>query len=389
LADLEKRYPRLHADKPVDQLQACLIAIQPQTGAIKAMIGGRDYQSTQFNRCTQALRQPGSVFKPFTYLTAFEQTRHSDAPILPTTRLEDEPFEWAYDNQVWTPANYKKHYMGMVTVREALEFSLNAATARLAHEIGLEPILDMARRMGITSLLPPYPSVVLGAAEVSPLEVAQAFTVLANGGLRTVPLSIKKVFDRGGLPIERNPVQVEQVVSPETAYLVTHLMEGVIDHGTGRGARSRGFTRPAAGKTGTTNDYRDAWFVGFTPELLTVVWVGFDQKRPLDLAGAEAALPIWTTFMKQATAGLPVSSFVPPPGVTLVRIDPLSGGLASPHCPQTIEEAFYTEQEPTTPCPLHEPAEAPAPAATSPDAAAPDRGVAPATHTTSHSDDRF
>ena len=360
VADLEKRYPRLRADKPIDQLQACLIAIQPQTGAIKAMMGGRDYRFTQFNRCTQALRQPGSVFKPFTYLTAFEQTRHGDPHILPTTRIEDEPFDWAFDNQVWSPANYKKHYMGMVSVREALEFSLNAATARLAQQIGLPAILDTARRMGISSPLPPYPSVVLGAAEVTPSEVAQAFSALANSGLRAQPLSIKKVIDRGGLPIERKPVQVEQVVSPDTAYLVTHLMEGVLDYGTGRPARKRGFSRPAAGKTGTTNDYRDAWFVGFTPDLLAVVWVGFDQKRPLNLAGAEAALPIWTEFMKQATASMPATDFAPPPGVSLVKIDPLSGQLATPACPETIEEAFYKGDEPTTPCALHAPpAEAP------------------------------
>ncbi len=353
LSALEKRHPQLHADKPVDQLQACLIAIQPQTGAIRAMVGGRDYHVSQFNRCTQALRQPGSVFKPFTYIAAFEQTRHSEHPILPTTRIEDEPFDWAYDNQVWSPANYKQRYFGEVTVREALEFSLNAATARLAQEIGLDPILDVARRMGIASALPPYPSVVLGAAEVSPFEVAQAFSVLANSGLRAVPLSVKRVFLREGAPIERHPVQVEQAVPADTAYLVTHLMEGVMDAGTGRPARTRGFKRPAAGKTGTTNDYRDAWFVGFTPNLLTVVWVGFDHKRPLNLAGAEAALPIWTDFMKPATETLPTTPFVPPPGVAMARIDPASGLLATAECPRVIEEAFYQGDEPTLPCPLH------------------------------------
>jgi penicillin-binding protein 1B len=353
LTALEKRYPRLRADKPNEQLQGCLIAIQPQTGAIKAMMGGRDYRATQFNRCTQALRQPGSVFKPFTYLAAFEQTRNAAQPILPTTRVEDEPFEWAYDNQVWSPANYKNRYMGAVTVREALEHSLNAATARLARDVGLAPIIEVARRMGINSPLPPYPSVVLGAAEVSPFEVAQAFAALANSGLRTVPLSIKKVFNRSDEPIERNPVQVEQVIPSDTAYLVTHLMEGVLDYGTGHAARQHGFTRPAAGKTGTTNDYGDAWFAGFTPDLLAVVWVGFDHKRSLNLAGAEAALPIWTEFMKQATAGLPLNEFVPPPGITMVRIDPASGQLATPACPETLEEAFYSGQEPVAPCPLH------------------------------------
>jgi penicillin-binding protein 1B len=353
LAELEKQHPRLHADAPAEQLEGCLITIQPHTGAIKAMVGGRDYRSTQFNRCTQALRQPGSVFKPFTYLTAFEQTRHSPQPIRPTTRLDDAPFEWLFDNQVWTPANYKKRYLGEVSVREALELSLNAATARLAHEVGVAPIIETARRMGITSPLPPYPSVVLGSAEVTPFEVAQAFSVLANGGLRAAPLSITRVLDRGDQPIERNPVQLEQVIPADTAYLVTHLMEGVVDVGTAAGARKRGFKRPAAGKTGTTNDYRDAWFVGFTPELLTVVWIGFDHKRAINLAGGEAALPIWTEFMKRATAGLPASPFLPPPGVTMVRIDPASGDLATPHCPQSIEEAFYDGAEPTTPCPLH------------------------------------
>ncbi len=347
LADLERRYPHLQSDRPADQLEACLIAILPQTGEIKAMVGGRDYRLTQFNRCTQGRRQPGSVFKPFTYLAAFEQTRHTDHPILPTTRLEDEPFDWVFDHRVWSPADYENRYRGMVTVRQALEFSLNAATARLAQQVGLPAILDTARRMGISSPLPPYPSVVLGAAEVSPFEIAQAYAALADGGLRAEPLSIKEVLDRGALPVERQPVHVEQAIEPDTAYLVTHLLEGVIDYGTGHSARKLGFTRPAAGKTGTTNDYSDAWFVGFTPELLTVVWVGFDQHQPLYLTGAEAALPIWTDFMRQATAGTPRTTFVPPPNVALVRIDPLSGERATPACPGALREAFYSGDEPT------------------------------------------
>ncbi|MFN8627950.1 MAG: PBP1A family penicillin-binding protein [Candidatus Binatia bacterium] len=353
LTELEKRHPKLRTEKPADALQGCLIVIQPQTGAIKAMVGGRDYRNTQFNRCTQALRQPGSVFKPFTYLAAFEETRHSAQPILPTTRIADEPFAWAYDHQVWTPANYKKRYFGEVTVREALEHSLNAATARLAHEVGIEPIIETAHRLGITSPLPPYPSVVLGAAEVTPFEVAQAFTALANSGLRTTLLAIKKVLDNAGQPIERNPVQVEQVIPADTAYLVTHLMEGVLNYGTAAAARTQGFKRPAAGKTGTTNDFSDAWFAGFTPDLLAVVWVGYDQRRPLNMAGAEAALPIWTDFMKAATAGIPPNPLTPPPGITTAVIDPASGMLATPLCPKTLEEAFYSGTEPTAPCPLH------------------------------------
>ena len=353
LAALEKQYPRLRSNNPRDQLQACLIAVQPQTGAIRAMMGGRGYAATQFNRCTQAQRQPGSVFKPFTFLAAFEQSRHADAPILPTTRIEDQPFRWRFEDKSWTPANYGKKYYGTVTVRQALERSLNAATTRLAHEVGLRPIIDIARRMGIQSKLPPYPSIVLGTAEVAPFEIASAFSVLANSGLRATPLSILEVFDRHGRRVERRPVEIEQVIEPETAYLVTHLMEGVLDRGTAGRARRMGFRRPAAGKTGTTDDYRDAWFVGFTPNLLAVVWVGFDHRTDLKLAGSEAALPIWTEFMKQATAGLPSGGFTAPPGIVTVRIDPVSGQRATPRCPKAIDEAFFRGQEPSAPCPLH------------------------------------
>jgi len=352
LADLERRHRWLRADDPADRLQACLIAVQPQTGAIKAMIGGREYKATQFNRCTQALRQPGSVFKPFTYLAAFEATRLGSLQILPTTILADEPFEWSYPGGVWSPSNYSR-FFGDVTVRTALEHSLNAATARLAQQVGLRPILEIARQMGVESNLPPYPSVVLGAAEVTPFEIAQAYSVLANGGLRADLVSVKNVSDRGGMAIERNPIHVAQVVDPESAYLVTHLLEGVLDHGTAGRARRLGFRRPAAGKTGTTNDYNDAWFVGFTPELLTVVWVGFDRKRSLKLAGGDAAIPMWAEFMKQATKGVPETAFLPPPGIAQVRIDPDSGALATDACPSTILEAYFEDHAPSEACPLH------------------------------------
>jgi len=373
LRELESHHAHLRGDDASGQLQACVIVVQPQTGAIKAMMGGRDYRASQFNRCTQALRQPGSVFKPFTYLAAFETTRNQQRPIRPTTPLDDRPFQWRFDRQVWTPSNYRDRYHGGVTVRKALEQSLNAATARLAYQIGLPPIIEMARRMGVTSPLPQLPALVLGAVEVAPIEVAQAFTVLANGGLRSTLLSVRKVLNRAGQAVDRRPVEVEQAVPADTAFLVTHLLEGVMDAGTGRDARRAGFTRPAAGKTGTTNDYRDAWFAGFTPDLLTVVWVGFDQKRALDLSGADAALPIWTRFMQAATAGQPVARFVPPPSVAVVDIDPASGGAATATCPERRPEAFYATDVPA-PCSLHA-----APAADAPEtegaAAAP--GAAP------------
>src|SRR6185369_3974272 len=255
----------------------------------------------------------------------------------------------------WQPENYHDEYLGPVTVRRALERSLNAATARIAARVGLEAILDVAHRTGIEHPLPPYPSVVLGAAEVTPLEVAQAYAVIANQGLKASVRAAAKVVDRHGQMVERRSIAVERVISPETAYLVTHLMEGVIDRGTGRGVRERGFTRPAAGKTGTTNEARDAWFAGFTPELLGVVWVGFDDNEPLGLSGAEAALPIWTDFMVHAAAGGAPAPFRAPTGVALVRIDPYTGGIATTGCPDTLIEAFRRGQEPTAPCPLHSP----------------------------------
>ncbi|HMA47484.1 MAG TPA: penicillin-binding transpeptidase domain-containing protein [Frankiaceae bacterium] len=342
-------------------MQAALVALRPQTGGVVAMVGGRDYATSQFNRATQARRQPGSVFKPVVFLAAYERAEHDGEPLTARTELLDAPFDWSYDGQVWRPANYGNRYMGVVPARTALEQSLNAATARLAERTGLPAILDTARRAGISSPLPAVPSVVLGAAEVTPFEVAQVYAVLANQGLRADARAVTKVVDRQGQVIERHPLTVERAVSPEAAFLVTYLMEGVLDRGTGHAARVRGFTRPAAGKTGTTNDGRDSWFAGFTPDLVAVVWVGFDDGAPLGMTGAEAALPIWTTFMKTATAASPPADFVPPTGVALVRIDPYTGGIATAHCPETIIEAFPRGREPTAPCPLHSDT-APAPA---------------------------
>jgi penicillin-binding protein 1B len=353
IAELERRYPRL-AQRPAEhRVQAALIALRPQTGAIVAMVGGRDYESTQFNRAAHAHRQPGSIFKPFVFLAAFDAARDAEDPVTPATKVTDEPFEWKYDGGTWKPSNYRDQYFGEVTARRALELSLNAATSRIAARVGLEPILDVARRAGIESPLPPYPSVVLGAVEVTPLEVAQAYAVIANQGLKAAVRGSSKVVDRQGQIIERRPMAVERAVSPEAAYLVTHLMEGVIDYGTARGVREHGFTRPAAGKTGTTNDARDAWFAGFTPELLAVVWVGFDDSEALGLTGADAAVPIWTDFMQRATAAAPPSTFRPPTGVALVRIDPYTGGIATAACPETILEAFWRGQEPIATCPAH------------------------------------
>lgn len=350
LAELERRYPRLRREGA--PLQGCLVAIQPQTGEIKAMVGGRDYQQSQFNRCTQALRQPGSIFKPFTFAAALDHPPGEGVNAV--TWIEDEPFTWTWEGRPWSPRNYGNDYRGRVSVRQALEQSLNAATARLAEQAGLERIRDLAQRMGIRSDLPLYPSLVLGAVEVTPMEVAEAYAVLANQGLRASPLAVRAVVDRQGEILERKPMRAERALDPAVAYVVTHLLEGVLDRGTGGGARGRGFQRRAAGKTGTTNDARDVWFAGFTADLLAVVWVGFDDNSPLGLSGSQAALPIWTEFMKMATRAQPDRGFTPPPGVTLIRIDPLTGGRATAGCKVTFEEAFLEGDGPSEPCPLHD-----------------------------------
>ena len=354
LKELETKYPRLRRSTPEEQLQACLIAIQPQTGAIRAMIGGRDYQTSQFNRVTQAHRQLGSVFKPIVFLTALSREREKkEGKFLPSSRIDDTPFTWSFKGEPWSPGNYNNQYLGSVSLRRVLELSLNAATARLAQEVGLEPIRQTAENVGFVSPLPQYPSMVLGAGEVTPFEVAVAFSTIANQGVRVTPRPIKLISNQQGETVKQYSIEMEQVASPEDTYMVTHLLEGVLDRGTGRATRERGFTYPAAGKTGTTNDYGDAWFVGYTPDLVAVVWVGFDQRQSLGLSGAQAALPIWTNFMKQVTAGQPRAEFIPPPGVTLARIDPQTGLLATDQCPVVIDEAFYDGEEPHQPCSRH------------------------------------
>ncbi|MBI4526083.1 MAG: transpeptidase-transglycosylase, partial [Deltaproteobacteria bacterium] len=354
LKRLEDGYPRLRKRGEEDSLEGAIVVIRPQTGEIKAMVGGRDYQRSQFNRVFQAKRQPGSIFKPFVYLTALAYgSELGGKRFTPVTLVEDSPFTWSYEGQEWQPDNYNGEYWGIVTFRRALERSLNSATARIARDVGIKKVRDVAVRLGIQSPLPVVPSLALGSAEVNPLEVAMAYSTLANNGVSTRPLAVKQVVGHGGRVLEKRDIRVEKVITPELAFMMNHLLKGVLDRGTGRGARIHGFDRPAAGKTGTTNDTKDAWFAGYTPDLLAVVWVGFDNQSKLGLSGSQAALPIWTEFMKRATSGTPVSDFIPPPGIKLVDIDPLSGARATANCPEVIREAFVEGEEPSGSCPLH------------------------------------
>jgi penicillin-binding protein 1B len=348
---LEKQHPRLARKETNDRLEGCLIALEPQSGKIRAMVGGRNYRESQFNRVTQSKRQPGSIFKPITYLAALNETLSGGAlRMFPTSRIDDAPFTWEYGDQSWTPNNYKDRYFGEVTLEFALAESLNAATSRLAYEVGLDRVLEMARKLGFSDL-PPYPSVVLGGIEASPLQIASAYSTIANGGLKLRPFAVTAVVDSNNKVIEGHELKAEQVLSPALAYEMIFMLKQVLDHGTGVGARKAGFRRPAGGKTGTTNDSKDAWFAGFTPNLLAVVWTGFDKKEDLGLTGAQAALPIWTAFMIAATASQPSLDFVPPPDILLAQVDPVGGGLAGPGCGNAIPGVFVKGMEPAQTCP--------------------------------------
>lgn len=333
------------------RLEAALVAVHPRSGAIRAMIGGRDYATSQYNRATDSRRQPGSTFKPIVMLAALGSERVGDAHFLPTSRVMDERLEWRFEGKVWSPSNYEEKFYGEVTVREALEHSLNSATARIAKDIGIRPIRDLAVRLGMDPGLLAFPAIVLGGWEVPLFDLAKVFTVFANGGMGARPLGVKTVTDRAGATLEGNHLEIERIVPATDAYMVTHMLAGVMERGTGAVARRKGFRHPAAGKTGTSNDFRDAWFVGYTPDLLTVVWVGLDRGASMGLAGSEAALPIWTDFMRQALADHPHTSFDVPPGIELRDVDRPTGMLARPGCRgPVVREAFLSGEEPTEYC---------------------------------------
>ena len=350
LKTLESKYPRLKRKEDADRLEAALVAVEPQSGKIRAMVGGRDYHASQFNRVVQSHRQPGSVFKPVTYLAALDETL-SGGPekFLSTSIIDDEPFTWHYGDLSWSPVNYKKRYFGEVPLEFALEESLNSATSRLAHAIGLDRVREMARKLGFGDL-PAYPSIVLGGIEVTPMQVARAYAILANGGLEVPPVAVTAVVDKEGKVIEGNEIKAEAVLSPQLAFQMDFMLEQVIDHGTAQGVRKAGFRRPAAGKTGTTNDSKDAWFAGFTPDLLTVVWTGFDKKEVLDLTGAQAALPIWTSFMLDAEADRPVTDFPVPPDIVIENVDRSTGCKAGGSGHWIITGVYPKGMEPGEDC---------------------------------------
>ncbi len=352
LDQLERNWPRLRRADHAERLQAALIALDPTTGEIHALVGGREYRASQFNRAVLARRQPGSAFKPFVYLAALSARRGGPA-FTPATLVDDTPLTLTVGTTTWSPRNYEDRYEGRVTVRRALEQSLNAATVRVALEIGLPAVIETARGLGIPSPLAPVPATVLGASEVTPLELARAYLPFANGGVRHPNLAaVTAVFEENGTRLDLQKSDTIQVVPPAEAYVMTSLLQGVIAAGTASSVRALSAAGTVAGKTGTTNDGRDAWFVGYTPTLLALVWVGFDNGEAHGLSGAQAALPIWAEFMKLALDAYPAPTFAVPAGVTTVKIDATNGRVANLFCPVVISETFLAGTEPT-PCEEH------------------------------------
>ncbi|MFH1784099.1 MAG: PBP1A family penicillin-binding protein [bacterium] len=346
-------------------VQGALVSLDVKTGKIKALIGGRDFSTSQFNRATQAKRQPGSAFKPFVYTAALDKG-YTAATLLNDSFLvyyytgrDWELLEPATDvftldlstapehsDKIWMPQNYDEEFLGNITLRKALEQSRNVCAVRLISQIGPYTAVDYAHKMGIDSYLGPNLSLALGSSEVTLLELTRAFSTLANKGIRATPYSIIKIEDSAGNILEVQRPKEEEVLSPQTAYLITDLLNGVIENGTGYSARFLG--RPAAGKTGTTNEFNDAWFIGYTPELVTGVWVGYDDRSTLGKkqSGGAVAAPIWTDYMRGALKGKPVLDFPVPDNIVFIKIDPLTGLLAREDSPEAIVEAFAEGNEP-------------------------------------------
>ena len=349
LASLENGWEKRHRKE--DPLQAALISVDPRDGSILAWVGGRDFKVSQFDRVAQARRQVGSAFKPVIYASAF-----SEAVASPATLLRDSPIIVKVSGREWKPQNYDRGFHGWVTARTALEQSLNIPTVRVALQVGLHRVIEVAHDLGFEGDIDPVPALALGAFEASPLEMAKVYATFANGGAQPRIHGLALVLDRSGETILGDDLGApRRVIPPQAAYLVTSILQGAVAHGTGAGAAQWGLRDPLAGKTGTTNDRRDSWFAGYAPERLTVVWVGYDNNSKTRLSGARAALPIWSRFMASVRPARGYLPFAPPPGMTEVTLDPTTGQLATPYCPYKITELLPDWQVPTEPCHQHQP----------------------------------
>jgi len=335
--------------EPGPQAQVAVVAIDPHTGEILALVGGRNYAISQLNHAV-ASRPTGSIFKPFVYAEAINSALEGAPTVFtPATMVEDQPTTFTYGDSIYEPRNYKEEYHGEVTARYALAMSLNNATVKLAEEVGYDKVANLAKSAGITSVKP-TPAMALGSYDATPLEMASAYTVFANGGQRITPLLMNSVRNANGDVVADYRPERQQVLDPRVAYVMTDMMEGVLNFGTAYGVRARGFDAPAAGKTGSSHD---GWFAGYTSNLLCIVWVGYDDYSDLHMSGAQTALPIWAEFMKKAVL-LPqysdVRSFNQPSGVVDVQLDKTTNRLATPSCPDTYTAAFVAGTEPNETC---------------------------------------
>lgn len=342
-------------EKKGPQAQVALVAINPHTGTVLALVGGRNYGFSQLNHAV-AKRPTGSIFKPFVYAaamnTALNPVTSADgqaAVFTPTSMVDDSPSTFAYGDQIYEPRNYKEEYHGPVTARYALALSLNNATVKLAEGVGYDKVADLAKSAGISSVKP-TPAMALGAYDATPLEMAGAYTIFANGGIRLSPILLNSLRNAKGDVVADFHTDQRSVLDPRIAYVMTNMMEGVLNFGTAFPVRARGFNAPAAGKTGSSHD---GWFAGYTTNVLTIVWVGYDDYSDLRLSGAQTAAPIWAEFMKKAVS-LPqysdVKSFAQPTGVVDVQLDKATNRLATPSCPDTYTAAFVAGTEPRDTC---------------------------------------
>ncbi len=330
-------------------VEGAMVAIDPASGGMLATVGGTEVAGSGFDRASQARRQPGSAFKPFVYAAALQ------AGLTPATLVDDVPVEVANDGHPWQPANYGGDYAGRVTLRDALALSANAATVRVSQAVGVRPIAELAHRMGIESRLPLVPSLALGSAEVTPLELVTGYVPLANGGWRVEPWFARSIETGGDTVYRGRPAGPRQVLDSVTAFLVTSMLQSVVDEGTGTAIRRLGVYGPAAGKTGTTNNGADVWFVGYTPTMVAGFWFGRDTPQSLGrgASGGRLAAPAWASFYRHGWHDSD-ADWVPPEGVVEADIDPESGMLAGWYCPTTRREWFRAGTEPTERCNLHQ-----------------------------------
>ncbi|MGH7353092.1 MAG: penicillin-binding protein 1A, partial [Candidatus Rokuibacteriota bacterium] len=328
--------------RPGEHPEGALITLEPQTGYVKAMVGGSDFFKSEFNRATQARRQPGSAFKPFIYIAALE------SGLTAATRIEDAPVSYAVgpNGQPWKPVNYDRKFRGWTTLEQALEESVNVVTVKVQERIGLNRTIQVARRLGVTSALEANLSLALGTSDMTLIELTSAYGTLANQGVWLPPTTIRYVTDPQGRLLEEYVPEGREAVSPEVAYVVTHMMRGVVERGTGTAAKPIG--RPIAAKTGTTNDYSNAWFIGFTPKLATGVWVGYDRPRSLgtEETGGRLAAPIWTAYMLKALRDSPKEDFAVPDKIVIIPVD-LD---PSNECVRPVPMAFIKGTEPAVGC---------------------------------------